>query len=181
MSDRQPDPRRLDLRRFAQQAEELAGALPQRDLPRLDASVLPLAGEPTLVHWLARGESRRVVGGQPQVWLHLQADTAVQLVCQRCLQPLVEQLQVDRSFLFVPSAEEAERLDEESEDDVLALPQLFDAVELLEDELILALPLVPRHEACPNPLPVPAAEPEHELAPNPFAALAVLRPTPRPE
>ena len=43
-------------------------------------------------------------------------------------------------------------------------------------ELILALPLVPRHESCPQPLPVPAAEPE-EPAPNPFAALSRLRGT----
>jgi uncharacterized protein len=179
MSDRQPDPHRLDLRHFAQQADTLSGDLPQSALPRLIESVVPMAGETPLVRWAASGESRPVRGGGHQVWLHLQAQTAVQLVCQRCLQPMVEQLAVDRSFLFVPSAEEAERLDEDSEDDVLVLPKLFDAIELLEDELILALPIVPRHASCPNPLPLEAGELDDEPAPNPFAALAALRQTPR--
>jgi len=50
----------------------------------------------------------------------------------------------------------------------------------VEDELILELPLVPRHEGvCPEPLPFPgAADAAEEPAverPNPFAALAALR------
>jgi uncharacterized protein len=46
----------------------------------------------------------------------------------------------------------------------------------VEDELILALPLVPRHDACPQPLAAPATA-EEPLAerPNPFAALAALK------
>jgi uncharacterized protein len=179
MTERSTDPRRLDLRRFAQHADSAEGQWPQAGFERLSGSVLPLAGEAPQVQWQLRGELRPVKGSEPQVWLHLQADTAVQLTCQRCLQAMVEQLAVDRSFLFVPSAEEAERLDEESEDDVLVLPRQFDAIELLEDELILALPLVPRHEACPNPLPVPVDTLDVEVAPNPFAALAALRQTPR--
>jgi uncharacterized protein len=179
MTDRQLDPRRLDLRRFAQLGEELDSTLLQASLPRLRESVLPLPGEAPQVQWSARGESRPVKGSEPQIWLHLQASTAVQMVCQRCLQSMVEALHVDRSFLFVANAEDAERLDEESDDDVLVLPRLFDVVELLEDELILALPIVPRHAECPNPLPVPPSELDDTPAPNPFAALAALRQAPR--
>jgi uncharacterized protein len=36
---------------------------------------------------------------------------------------------------------------------VLALEPALDLKELVEDELLLALPLVPRHEVCPEPLP----------------------------
>jgi uncharacterized protein len=84
---------------------------------------------------------------------------------------------VQRRFRFVRNEDEAARLDEESEDDVLALPARLDLQALLEDELILALPIVPRHALCPEPLPLPAAEPldEEAPAPNPFAALAALR------
>ena len=60
---------------------------------------------------------------------------------------------------------------------MLALERSFDVIELLEDELLLALPLVPRHEACPQPLPMvaePVEEPAEERA-NPFAALEALR------
>ncbi|MGS0753455.1 YceD family protein [Roseateles sp. GG27B] len=71
-------------------------------------------------------------------------------------------------------------MDADSEDDVLVLPRYLDAQELVEDELLLALPLVPRHEQCPQPLALPAAEllPDGEDAdalPHPFAALAALR------
>ena len=65
-------------------------------------------------------------------------------------------------------------MDAESEDDVLAISRSLDVPELLEDELLLALPLVPRHEVCPEPLPVPEEAPE-EKAPHPFAALAALK------
>ena len=60
---------------------------------------------------------------------------------------------------------------------MLALGPPLDVLELIEDELILALPLVPRHEPhCPVPLAAPegavSAAPEE---PHPFAALAALR------
>ena len=59
---------------------------------------------------------------------------------------------------------------------MLVLTRALDLHELVEDELILALPLVPRHDACPQPLAAPATA-EEPLAerPNPFAALAALK------
>jgi len=100
----------------------------------------------------------------------------VPLQCQRCLQTMTQTLRVDRRFRFVRNEEQAAELDEESDDDVLALPTRLDLVALLEDELILALPIVPRHDSCPQPLPIqPAAEADEEAAPHPFAALAALR------
>jgi uncharacterized protein len=89
---------------------------------------------------------------------------------------------VARTLRFVPTEEEAARLDEaEEEEDVLALPRALNLHELIEDELILALPLVPRHEQCPEPLPwepemptAPAEVPGEEVA-HPFAALARLK------
>ncbi len=75
------------------------------------------------------------------------------------------------------SEAEAERLDAESDDDHLVLVPRLDLLALVEDELILELPLVPRHEGiCPEPLPQPAAdEAPVDERPNPFAALAALR------
>ncbi len=54
----------------------------------------------------------------------------------------------------------------------------FDALSLVEDELILSLPLVPRHEVCPEHLPSQVEDEAFEAAserPNPFAALAALK------
>lgn len=178
-STRPLDPRKLDVRAFASAAATLAGETPQRDFARLAASLMPLPGDgaPPPVRWEAVGALRPVSGGAPQLRLHLQASTTVTLQCQRCLQPLAQPLAVDRVFRFVDDEEEAARLDEESEDeDVLCTPGSLDLPALIEDELILALPIVPRHEVCPEPLPL-AVEAEDE-APNPFAALAALRKPP---
>lgn len=130
----------------------------------------------TAATWKAHGILRPVAGSEPEHWLHLQAQAVVPLQCQRCLQTYAQALQVDRRFLFVAHEKQAEQLDEELEDDVLMLPARLDLADLLEDELILALPLVPRHEdSCPHPLPMPADDLEEAAPANPFAALAALR------
>lgn len=176
-------PTRLDVSAFARAGATLEGTLPLAELPRLAPSTTPPAdagpGEAT---WQARGLWRQPVGSEPQVRLQLSARARVWLTCQRCLQPVAHTLEAERTLRFVPTEEEAARLDDaEDDEDVLALPRTLNLHELVEDELILALPLVPRHEQCPEPL---AYEPEAELpeleeqpdeAPHPFAALAQLK------
>lgn len=60
-------------------------------------------------------------------------------------------LYVDRSFRFVPDEETAELEDDDSDEDVLALSSEFNLLELIEDELLMEVPVVPRHEVCPVP------------------------------
>ena len=183
MTERAADPHKLDLRRFARDSALLEGLWPQDRFTRLAASLMPPLAEVAAppVQWSAQGQQRLVPGAEPEIWLQIRGDTVVRLECQRCLQPLSEALQVDRRLRFVAGDDEAARLDEESEDDVLALVARLDLFELLEDELILALPLVPRHGTCPQPLDaaatvaLPGAD---EARPNPFAALAALRQKP---
>jgi uncharacterized protein len=86
---------------------------------------------------------------------------------------MVVPLSVDRRVFFVAGEDAAASLDAESEDDVLPLAPL-DVKALVEDELLLALPLVPRHEACPEPLPFEPG-PEAPASEHPFAALAALK------
>lgn len=171
------DPRALNLRLFCSQQQSLAGEWPVSALTRLSEG---LFAEPTptqVVQWSAQGSVGSSPAAGPEVWLHLLASSSVTLQCQRCLQAVDQPLQVDRRFRFVRTEAEAEQLDEVSEDDVMVLSPKMDVMALLEDELILVLPLVPRHEpACPNPLPQPIDDlDEEEPAPNPFAALAALR------
>ena len=178
MTSKDFDPLRLDVAAYAKAGGETAGEWPLIDLHRLRDSAVAdaLAESPRTVHWSARGESRPVRGSGPQPWLHLAASTSVPLECQRCLKPVEVPLNVDRSFLFVHGEDAAAQLDTDSEDDVLALTRALDLRELLEDELLLALPIVPRHEVCPDPLLVPEdVEVLEDDKPNPFAALAKLR------
>lgn len=175
MKERGPDPRALDVMALCKAAGTLQGQWPLAAMARLGESLCG-ASDGTAT-WQARGWLAPVLGGEAEVWLELQGSAEVPLECQRCLQPMSERLAVQRRFRFVRTEDEAARLDEESEDDVLALPARLDLQALLEDELILALPIVPRHGTCPLPLPLPTAEPleEEAPAPNPFAALAALR------
>lgn len=172
------DARRLDVKAFAQDAGALSGQLPLGDLPRL-AEEARESIEAVAVVWSAHGELRAALGARDQVWLHLRAQTALPLTCQRCLGPVTEPLTVDRWFHFVADEATAEALDDESEDDVLALSREFDLMGLLEDELLMALPLVPRHDVCPTAVPLEAKDAAFDAQaaerPHPFAALAGLR------
>lgn len=180
------NPARLDVAAFARAQGTLSGELPLASLPRLQHStVAPADGLPGDCAWQAEGLLRQPTGDAPQLRLHLRARARVWLTCQRCLQPAPHELQVDRMLRFVPTEEEAARLDEaEDDEDVLALPRALDLHELVEDELILALPIVPRHEQCPEPLAWQPEPPAAQAAPadapgtaaaHPFAALAKLK------
>jgi uncharacterized protein len=176
-------PHAIDLRALAHRGETESGAAPLSAFGRLlegapvpDADLAP-------VNWTARAEWREPVaalagtpGTQPQLWLHLQLGAEVPQTCQRCLGAYAQAVEVDRWFRFVADETTAEAQDDESEEDLLVLEPRFDLVALIEDELLLALPLVPMHEVCPQPLRMSAGElPEEEGVPHPFAALARLK------
>lgn len=178
MKPRAHDPLRLDVAAFAAEGAALEGRWPGAELARLaELQTPPQDAALDAVAWHAEGRQRPVTGGEPERWLHLQASTTVWMTCQRCLQPLPQALAVDTRIRFVRSEAEAEALDAEEDYDVLALSRGLDLRALVEDELLLALPLVPRHDgACPQPLAAPAEEtPAPEPRENPFAALAGLR------
>ena len=174
------NPRRLDVRAFAEAGATLQADLPLTDLKRLSAERGPDDGGLATISWQAHGEMRQGAGGAPAVWMHLQASAAVPLSCQRCLGAVITPLEVDRWFRFVADEAMAEAEDDDCEEDVLALEPRPDLLDLLEDELLMAVPLVPMHDACPSPLPSTAdgagASPEApSTPPHPFAALARLR------
>jgi len=121
---------RLDVRAFAQSAGHLQGQSALSAFPRLAEDAQPDAadghGE---VHWQADGELVEQTGGSGQVWLHLQADAVVPMVCQRCLTVAPISLQVDRSFRFVADETTAESEDDESDEDLLVLSREFNLLE----------------------------------------------------
>ncbi len=75
----------------------------------------------------------------------LEYETAVRLVCQRCLEPVEYELEDRVEFAVLESPAMAQHLPEEYEPLVLE-DERFSPAMLVEDELIIALPLVPRHE-----------------------------------
>lgn len=177
MNSREWNPQRLDVEAFARHEGCLEGQWPLQDLTRLTESAHPqVPAQPSdVISWSALGSTRDVRGGVQQVWLRVQASVRMALVCQRCLAPVETTLQVDRAFHFVLGEDAAAELDSGSEDDVLALTNSLKMIELIEDELLLALPLVPKHEICPVALPTSAGEIDDAPQHQPFAALAALK------
>lgn len=169
------DPQHLDVKAFARAQARLEGGLPLAQLTRLAQDALG-AADP--VQWRLEGRTQPVQGGTNEVWLHLSAHAALPLRCQRCLTPATEVIDVERDFRFVNDEATATEEDDASQEDVLVLSRDFDALELIEDELIMALPLVPMHEVCPSEHALTANLADDEVPeekPNPFAALASLR------
>ncbi len=177
--DKTFDPRHLDIRAFAQAGGELQGHSPLAQWPRLLGEQMAGAqARDHAVRWRLQGHATPVAGGPSRIGLTLWAEVDLPLQCQRCLGPVVETIGAEREFVFVADEATAEALDDELEEDVLVLSRDFDALALVEDELILALPLVPRHEVCPQDVPLEAVDEGFEAAgerPNPFAALAALK------
>lgn len=169
-------PQSLDVRAFAQAGAVVIQDTPLHAFDRLAEEALD--GDWGHVRWRIQGEVRPALGeGKPTHWIHVTAQAALGLTCQRCLTCVVSPLLVDRWFRFVATEAQAAAEDDGCEEDVLAWEPRPDLLSLIEDELLMALPLVPMHEHCPSPHPLAqqALSQEADERPHPFAALARLK------
>jgi uncharacterized protein len=168
--------RRLDVKRFAGEGAKLSGSEPVQAHERLAAEADGQASSE--VTWSAQGEMRNPRHIQPEIWIHLKARTELPMTCQRCLGKVDVAVAADRSFRFVSDEAMAAAQDEEAEEDVLSLDASFDLLTLIEDELLMELPLAPMHEVCPAQMPMQAVDEDFDSAPakeNPFAVLGSLK------
>ena len=131
------------------------------------------------VNWQANAELRAGAGTEADIWLHLQATATLPLTCQRCMGFVETPIAVDQWYRFVATEEIAMAEDDQSEEDLLVMAPQFDLLAVLEDELLMALPLVPMHEHCPVAPVLSVGDIELVNAaadkPNPFAILARLK------
>jgi uncharacterized protein len=151
---------------FARAGNRLSGHLEAARLPRVSELLFDGAGS-------VRYEVRGFVDHRGYNALRVELQGELTLRCQRCLGPMVQPVQVRRDIVLVPGADEfAQREDETELEDVIPDVQRLDLGPLLEEELLLALPLAPRHGEgeC-----TAAVEVEQVPAPSPFAALAKLK------
>jgi uncharacterized protein len=172
------DSQHLDVVAFARDGAVLEGQDTLQAMPRLLDEQVAGSLQPGPVIWRLEGRLVPQSGGADQIWLDVQASVALPMQCQRCLTPVLETVEAGRSFRFVADEVTAAALDDEAEEDILVISRDFDALALIEDELILSLPLVPLHEVCPEKLPMSAVDPEFAVAaerPNPFGVLASLK------
>jgi uncharacterized protein len=193
----QPDAARsLDIFEFARHQRSAVGSVSLACLPRLLAEVPPDAAQlPAALDWQARGSVKPQAGEAAQHderWLDLSVDGAVWLECQRCLAPHLQVLEVKVRYRIVETEAEADAAPlDDDEADVIVGSRQFDLVDLIEEEVLLSLPLVPKHAVCPavhdslltgvdggeSPSDGDQADevPQVQEKTNPFAALAALK------
>jgi uncharacterized protein len=105
-----------------------------------------------------------------------QLRTSLELECQRCLQSLDMPLELEFELMIDASDE---LLRDSSLDTIYSDDGFIDIFEVIEDELILAAPLVALHEdsSCNEHWQASASEPEVAAKENPFAVLQQLKTT----
>jgi|SRR6267142_456800 len=128
----------IDGLQFARGELEQRGVLGMERLPRLAQLQCSTEG---LEYHLRGGQA-----GNGKPCLRLSVRGSVEVLCQRCLDPIQVPIAIDAELQLAESAREISEADDEI-DRVLASRNMSVGW-LVEDEVILALPMVPRHEAC---------------------------------
>lgn len=148
---------------FAESGEVRAGRWALRELPRLRPSLVDDAGE---LHYELRG-TRDALGRRA---LRLKISAVLSLCCQRCLDTLMFPLELDAVLVLATSEAEidADADDPEAPDRVLAKREM-PICELIEEEVLLAMPFAPRHERCGE-----RTRERGEHRASPFAGLSAL-------
>ena len=148
---------------FASAGARQQGRLPLREFPRLRDTLASDAGE---VDYAIEGT--RDARGRPS--LRVAVRGTLQLRCQRCLEPMPFDVRTDETLVLAATQAEidAEPLDARAPDRVLAGKDM-PLRDLIEDELILAIPYAARHDACAAREP-----PESNGRGSPFAGLRGL-------
>ena len=122
-----------------------AGFLTIPDLPRLaeEASTInPGDG----FDWQMETHFEDSAGGEPRQVLELALQGRLHLICQCCLQDCAVDLDEQRRFVMVATEAEADDYPmDDNEQEPLVASQHFNFLGTIEDEVLLSLPLIPKH------------------------------------
>lgn len=156
-------PPTIDGFEFASAGATQQGVWPLKDFPRLRDMLASDAGEVAYEISGVRDERAR-----PSLRLKVSARLALR--CQRCLEPMAFEVHTDETLVLASTLAEIhdEPADAHVPDRVVAGKEMA-LRELIEDELILAVPYAPRHESCTA---VGAGDGEEKILP--FAGLRGL-------
>jgi uncharacterized protein len=167
-------PASIDVIRLADQAARLSGTIPLKRMKRLLASCRSETGEVSVdleFHSDAERGLRSLSG---------KIETVIETTCERCLEPMQLALSADVGMLIVTGTQS---IAGDDQSDVLQVDGPVALDELVENELILAMPMIPMHpaEQCPasgligTRPSVEDGKAEAEAESSPFAKLAELK------
>lgn len=160
----------IDSQQFAADGDCITGNIPLTRLTRLHDALASQEG------WLACELEgfRETDEGGTRLGLHLRVKGRLHQHCQRCLAEVGFDCAIDSRLMLMPPGAEWPEEELEAEDyDAIPASRELSVLSLVEDEVLLALPIVPRHADCAPPAEL--AEPSEERAPSPFAVLAGLK------
>lgn len=167
-------PTAFDPLRLAKAGAELSGRLQLAAMSRLAPSLLSTEGMVLVTLGLGVDDAgfHYLIGT---------LRTELQLRCERCLEKMSLAVERDVALAFVRNDAEAERLPSEYEPVYIESGQSVQLTELVEDELILSLPIVPTHgegERCELAAEYQTGleqDKQETAAKHPFAVLAELK------
>jgi uncharacterized protein len=159
----------LDVDRLSEAEADVDFVIPLAELPRLRAQLASVTGE---VH--GRVHFRRAKG---IAVAELTVEGTASLVCQRCLEAMEIGVEAATEVGLIAKEADASRVPEELEP-VLAPEGRISIGELVEEELLLTLPIVPLHaegDPCEVAESAPLVDGEREEeTQKPFEQLAEL-------
>jgi uncharacterized protein len=159
----------INTHEFIKQSLEIHGKIRASQIPAIQNSLFASqdTGE---VHYTLSGEASH----QAKHRLKLMLTGQIRLCCQRCLGEMSYPIVSSAWFEVVVDESTDPELDGEDEVDYLVASDRFDVEALVEEELLLCLPLAPKHEdgAC-----VGNADSITGQKQNPFQVLKGLKST----
>lgn len=136
----------IDAFEFSRLKELREGDVPVAGMTRLAAESVDTS---TSLRWSLQGGTDTLA--HPQ--LILSVSGTISLMCQRCMTPLSFSIDSESVLILAKNdarADEIEALLDDDAVDVIVGSKAMNVMDLVEDEALLALPLAPKHDACPD-------------------------------
>lgn len=167
-----PLPQHLEPLRRAEQGQAYRGQVALSRMDRLGRTLASTEGAVQVELYLDRDEQRIA-------YLRGTIQARLLVICQRCLEPMPLELEREMLLGLVRNEQEAERLPAQYEP-LLVTPGAMAVAGIIEDELILALPIVALHgegQRCMAYTPARPAEQGDDVPADagPFAVLKELK------
>ena len=151
----------IDSLDFARRGGELSGDVPVAELPRMSDILADSEGK---ISYILRG----LAGNDEKPQLELVLDGACNLRCQRCLNALSYPIKLVSKLRLVSEGEVDGSDIEDDEVDSIPAEKRLDVLALIEEELLLGMPIAPKHASGECEIAVEGLSRSN----NPFAVLA---------
>jgi uncharacterized protein len=161
MFDRLPDS--FDPLEFVEKKRRIKGSVPLAGMDRVRDALLSQEGDAKVDLRFGREGRIAAIAGE--------VDAELVLQCQCCMEALLWPVHSEVRLGVVGSVDEADRLPEEYEPILVESGGRVALVDIVQDELLLAIPSIPQHSECGSVKPKETSN----RAEHPFAVLAQLR------